>query len=128
MDGRSVTMGDSLFHGKEKCLKHDNTRGCDSCVCDFFRDLSEDIDFCSQNLNNFLVIVLKGIGPLSLNGTTDPTLFRFVRWEHTKCCVVLSYEVTTATGTATRNLLVNCKDIIAVTCVQDGDLAAGTFN
>jgi hypothetical protein len=114
----------SLFNEDSKSgSKH----RCDSCVCEFFHDLVDDLDFCSQNLNNFLVLVLKGIGPLSLSGTASPTLFQFVRFDDRKCCVVLSYEVTTETGTETRNLLVDCRDVIAVTCVRDGDLGAAAL-
>lgn len=117
--GACVTGGDST------CKKPKRDK-CEGCVCEFFHELNDTTTFCNTNGLSQFAIVLKGNGPLALGGDTNPTLFRFVNFKPKSCCVVLSYEVTPATGgTATRNLIIDCNDISGITCVNDGDLGTG---
>lgn len=105
---------------------HSRSR-CNGSVCDFFRSLEENIaDFCNTTGNQQFILVTKGDGVLNLGGTTTPTLFRFVTFDSRNCTAVLSYDVTVGATTATRNLIIDCRSIAGVSCVNPGDLGIVT--
>ncbi|MFC0189099.1 hypothetical protein ACFFJY_12425 [Fictibacillus aquaticus] len=121
----------SLFHNNGSCCG--NTAGTShkkstSCVCELLKALADaQSNPCRMGARQQVRLVLKGSSaPLNVNNVAEflGTVFTLVSFDPATGCVVLTFEeqnlVAPPPPSFTRTIVLDCKCICAVICIEPG--------
>lgn len=109
----------SLFD--DDCGHNQKTSPCRDSVCKFLKKLSDKSDSpCTLDTYPLVLLINKGTNtPLSLGGTTAPTVFTLRKFNSENCGVVLTFQESTAEGEVARPYVTDCRDLAGVVLLNN---------